>query len=205
MRDNLKEHWQHVYRTKQPNEVGWTQEIPATSLEFIANFHLPKDARIIDIGGGDSKLVDYLLEKGYTNIAVLDISAESLRKAQMRLGEKAKMVHWIEADIREFKPEQKYDLWHDRAAFHFLITNEELNKYLDTVRKAVDGFIVVGTFSENGPLQCSGLPIKQYSDAQLSAQFSNGFCKLKCITEDHITPFQTKQNFVFCSFKKCAA
>ena len=205
MRENLKEHWQHVYRTKQPNEVGWTQEVPSTSLEFIESFHLPKYASIIDIGGGDSKLVDHLLEQGYTNITVLDISEESLRKAQIRLGEKAKMVHWIEADIREFKPEKKYDLWHDRAAFHFLITNEELKKYLDMVRKAVDGFIVVGTFSENGPLQCSGLPIKQYSDAQLSAQFSNGFCKLKCITEDHITPFNTKQNFVFCSFKKCAA
>ncbi len=205
MANNLKHHWQNVYLTKQAHEVSWTQDVPTTSLEFIQNFHLSKDASIIDIGGGDSKLVDHLLEQGYTNITVLDISGESLKKAQTRLGEKAKLVTWIEADIREFHPEVKYDLWHDRAAFHFLISEEELKEYLEIVRRAVQGYIVVGTFSKNGPLKCSGLPIKQYSDEQLTAQFSNGFCKLKCITEDHITPFQTKQNFVFCSFRKCVA
>ena len=205
MNKDLREHWQKVYLTKQPHEVGWTQDVPATSLEFINSFNLEKNARIIDIGGGDSKLVDHLLEQGYSNITVLDISGESLRKAQERLGEKAHFVNWIETDIREFHPENKYDLWHDRAAFHFLISAEEIKTYLDIVRRSVSGYIVVGTFSQNGPLKCSGLPIRQYSDDQLTMQFQNGFCKIKCITEDHITPFFTRQNYVFCSFRKCVA
>ena len=117
---NNKEHWQHIYSTKLPKEVSWTEEKPVTSLELIAKFDLPKFAKIIDIGGGDSLLVDFLLHEGYTNITVLDISAAAIDRAKMRLGKNAHRVKWIVSDIKDFTPTESYDLWHDRAAFHFL-------------------------------------------------------------------------------------
>lgn len=200
--ETKKQHWETVYHTKQPNELSWTQSIPKTSLEFIHSFHLPKSANIIDIGGGDSKLVDYLLDEGYENITVLDISDTALERARIRLGEKAAKVTWVASDITEFKPKNTYDVWHDRATFHFLTTPAQVGKYLDTARKAITGYLTIGTFSENGPKKCSGLDIKQYSEDQLQHQLSNGFEKIRCITEDHITPFETTQNFLFCSFKR---
>lgn len=197
-----KNHWEQVYETKQPNEVSWTQENPKISLDFIHETHLDKTAKIIDIGGGDSKLVDYLLEEGYENISVLDISANALERAKKRLGNNAKKVTWIVSDITEFKPETKYDIWHDRATFHFLITPEQIKKYAEITQKWIDGFLIIGTFSENGPKKCSGLNIKQYSELELENQFSEHFKKLKCCNEDHTTPFETKQNFTFCTLKK---
>jgi 2-polyprenyl-3-methyl-5-hydroxy-6-metoxy-1,4-benzoquinol methylase len=197
-----KVHWENVYASKQPNEVSWTQEVPETSLTFIHSFLLAKDARIIDIGGGDSKLVDFLLTEGYQNITVLDISENAIARAKKRLGTKANVVKWIVSDITEFAPTETYDVWHDRATFHFLTTPEQIHKYMATARKAVKGYVTIGTFSENGPKKCSGLDIKQYSETQLQEELSNGFQKIRCINEDHITPFNTKQNFLFCSFKK---
>lgn len=197
-----KQHWETVYETKNPNQVGWTQEIPKTSLEFIHSFGLKKTAKIIDIGGGDSKLVDYLLEEGYENVSILDISSKSLEKAKKRLGENADKVTWIVSDILDFEPTISYDVWHDRAAFHFLTRPDQINKYLKTARKSVEGFITIGTFSQNGPKKCSGLEIKQYSEEELTKELKNGFDKIKCVTEDHITPFGTIQNFLFCCFKR---
>jgi len=202
MEINRKNHWETVYETKQPNEVSWTQENPKTSIDFIRNTHLGKSARIIDIGGGDSKLVDFLLEEGFENITVLDISEKALERAKKRLGKNAEKVNWIASDITEFKPETTYDIWHDRATFHFLTTGEQIKKYVETTEKWVSGFLIIGTFSDQGPKKCSGLDIKQYSEGELENQFSNCFKKLKCITEDHVTPFETKQNFTFCAFEK---
>ncbi len=197
-----KSHWETVYETKSPEQVSWTQEVPQTSLDFIHSFGLDKSARIIDIGGGDSKLVDYLLDEGFENLTVLDILANALDKAKKRLCEKANKVHWIVSDVTSYVPDAAFDVWHDRAAFHFLTTPEQITKYLDTARKAVKGYLVMGTFSTNGPTKCSGLPIQQYTEATLVSQLENGFDKLKCITEDHTTPFATIQNFLFCSFKR---
>lgn len=202
MDNQKKTHWETVYNTKQSNEVSWTQEKPETSLRFINSFNLPKTARIIDIGGGDSRLVDYLLAEGFEDITVLDISEMALKRAQARLGRKASKVKWIVSDITEFEPTDHYDVWHDRATFHFLTLNTQISKYLDTARKAVKGYLTIGTFSDNGPKKCSGLEIKQYTESDLQNQLSNGFAKIKCITEDHITPFNTSQNFLFCSFKR---
>lgn len=148
-----KKHWETVYETKNPDEVSWTQEIPKTSLAFIHSLGLDKSAKIIDIGGGDSKLVDFLLDQGFENITVLDISEKALEKAKIRLVEKAKKVTWIVSDILDFEPTETYDVWHDRAAFHFLTTDEEIEKYKSIVNKSVDGFLIIGTFSENGPLK----------------------------------------------------
>lgn len=199
---NQKDHWEKVYSTKQPNEVSWTQDVPKTSLDFISNFNVSKSAQIIDVGGGDSKLVDYLLNEGYENISVLDISEKALLRAKERLGERGNKVKWIVSDITEFTSDTVYDVWHDRATFHFLITKEQIGKYLTTAKKAVSGYLAIGTFSENGPERCSGLQIKQYSEEELMLQLEKGFKKIRCITEDHVTPFNTKQNFLFCSFKK---
>jgi 2-polyprenyl-3-methyl-5-hydroxy-6-metoxy-1,4-benzoquinol methylase len=197
-----KKHWEKVYETKNPDQVSWTQESPKTSLDFIHSFGLQKTAKIIDIGGGDSKLVDYLLDEGFENITVLDISAKSLEKAKTRLGEKADKVNWIVSDITEFEPTMTFDVWHDRATFHFLTTTEQISKYINTAKKSVNGYMTIGTFSKNGPEKCSGLEIKQYNEDELTLELKNGFDKIKCITEDHVTPFDTTQNFLFCSFKR---
>jgi len=197
-----KEHWEHVYKSHNPDQVSWTQPVPQTSLDFIHSFHLPKTSKIIDVGGGDSRLVDCLLKEGFKNITVLDISAAALKKAQKRLGPDSKLVKWVVADVNDFKPEEKYDLWHDRATFHFLTGKNEVSSYLGIAGKAVKKYLVIGTFSENGPEKCSGLPVKQYTEEQLQNQLTEDFVKIRCINEDHVTPFETKQNFLFCSFKK---
>lgn len=202
MKEDKKSHWEQVYQTQNPDQVSWTQAVPQTSLDFIHSFHLPKTAKIIDIGGGDSLLVDYLLEEGFQDITVLDISVVALEKVKIRLGEKSKQVKWIVNDITDFKPENDYDLWHDRATFHFLTEENQVAAYLTIAEKSVKTYMVIGTFSENGPKKCSGLPIRQYSETQLQNQLKKDFTKIRCISEDHITPFQTTQNFLFCSFKK---
>ena len=197
-----QKHWDTVYETKNPDQLSWTQEVPKTSLDFIHSFGLTKTAKIIDIGGGDSKLAYYLLNEGFENITVLDISAKALDKAKKRLGDKAHKINWVVKDITEFQPDTTFDVWHDRATFHFLTTTDQVAKYMDTARKSVNGFLTIGTFSDNGPERCSGLSIKQYSKETLTTELKNGFDKLSCVTEDHTTPFDTTQNFLFCSFKR---
>ena len=202
MSQSIKTHWEKVYQTKSPNEVSWTQETPTTSLKLIQSFQLKTSAKIIDVGGGDSKLVDHLLERGFENITVLDISEKALEKAQKRLGSRAKQVKWIACDINNFKPEHSFDLWHDRAAFHFLTSEEQIKKYCSIATSSVNKYLVVGAFSKDGPDKCSGLEIKQYDLATLSTAFSSGFKTIQSLTEDHTTPFKTKQNFIFSSFEK---
>lgn len=200
----FKEHWEKVFETKSENEVSWFQPYPKTSVEFLELFNLPLDANIIDIGGGDSHLVDVFLEKGYRNIYILDISEKALERAKKRLGTKAKLVNWIVSDIIDFKPTIKFDFWHDRAAFHFLTTNDKIDTYVRIAEQSInpDGYLILGTFSEKGPEKCSGLEIKQYSESSMSVRFESQFDRIKCITEEHLTPFNTTQNFIFCSFKK---
>ena len=199
-----KDHWEHLYRMKSEAEVSWFQLYPKTSMEFVKIFDLPLTANIIDIGGGDSHFVDALLDKGYQNIWVLDISANAIEKAKKRLGDRASAVNWIVADITNFEPPVQFDFWHDRAAFHFLTTEEKINKYVSIAEDAIkkDGYLILGTFSEQGPIKCSGLEIKQYSEASISARFEVAFDRIKCIQEDHVTPFNTVHNFLFCSFSK---
>lgn len=202
MKENRKKYWEQVYLTKNPEELSWTQAVPKTSLDFINSFNLPKNAGIIDIGGGDSLLVDFLLLKGFQNITVLDISATALEKAKARLGEKSKLVKWIVTDILNFRPVEPYCVWHDRATFHFLTEENQIAAYLKITEEWVARYMVMGTFSDKGPGKCSGFPVKQYTETQLQNQLSNTFTKIKCINEEHITPFNTKQRFLFCSFNK---
>lgn len=201
---NNKQHWDNVYNVKAEAEVSWFQAYPKKSMEFVDLFDLPLSANIIDIGGGDSHFVDALLDKGYKNIWILDISAAAIERAKKRLGEKAAQVHWVVSDVTEFEPEVSFDFWHDRAAFHFLTTEEKIYHYVSIAENAIkqNGYLILGTFSENGPAKCSGLEIKQYSEASMSARFEIAFDRIKCIQEDHLTPFNTVQNFLFCSFRK---
>jgi len=201
MNEKLKDHWEKVYQ-KESGEFSWKQDYPVTSINFIHSFNLPKTASIIDIGGGDSRLVDWLLDEGFENITVLDISPKALKRAQSRLGEKAGKVKWLTSDITDFKSESKFDLWHDRATFHFLTQLPQIQKYVNTAKESVKGFLTIGTFSDNGPDKCSGLSVQQYNEDQLQNVLQNGFEKIRCITEDHVTPFNTNQNFLFCSFKR---
>lgn len=199
-----KKHWENIYQTKELKDFSWFQPTPETSLVFFKQFKVPKISKVIDIGGGDSFLVDHLLDLGYQDISVLDISAAAIDKAKRRLGEKANKVKWIVADAATFKSKEKYDFWHDRAAFHFLTDEQEIVSYLETAKHHINptGILVVGTFSKQGPKKCSGIEIKQYSEKSITDQLNKFFEKIKCITVDHKTPSDTTQNFIFCSFKK---
>ncbi len=201
---NKKQHWENVYNTKQPHEVSWTQTYPTSSMRFLESLNLPKSAKIIDVGGGDSQLVDVLIDKGFENLTVLDISGKALERAELRLGDKASKVTWIEANIVDFEPKETYDFWHDRAVFHFLTEKEDIVKYQALVSKYIssEGFFLLGTFSENGPLKCSGLEIKQYSEAQMLDLFGADFKAIECFQENHTTPFETTQQFQFCGFQR---
>ena len=204
MESHSQAHWSRIFSEKQPEEMSWTQPIPSTSLQFIRQFNLDPSARIIDIGGGDSRLVDFLLDAGFEHLTVLDISPEALERAKIRLGDQARRVEWVVSDITAFNPTDPFDFWHDRAAFHFLTSDSQIGSYLTIARKALrpNGGMMMGTFSETGPERCSGLPVRRYSEASLTAQLKNGFQKLRCVTEDHRTPFRTTQNFLFCSFRR---
>ena len=201
---NKKKHWETIYQTRNLTEVSWFQPIPETSLQFIKELNLPLNSKIIDIGGGDSYLVDYLLRMGYIDVSVLDISEASIRKAKTRLGNLSEKIKWICADVSNYHSNEKYDLWHDRAAFHFLNQEAEIKSYLKLLNGALNpgGLLVMGTFSKQGPTKCSGLAVKQYSEKSLSELFSEGLEKIKCRRVDHITPTNAIQNFIFCSFRK---
>ncbi|MFZ6023893.1 MAG: class I SAM-dependent methyltransferase [Bacteroidota bacterium] len=200
----LSLHWENIYQTKALTEVSWYQEVPDTSLQLIQQLQLPFSAKIIDICGGDSLLVDHLLMLGYTDITVLDISATAIEKAKQRLGEKWKSVKWIITDITKFDPTEKYDVWHDRAAFHFLSHDLLVEKYVAIANQFIQpgGFLVLGTFAENGPKKCSGLDIRQYSEENMSLLFQDGFQKIDCFEIGHHTPSNSVQQFQFCTFKK---
>jgi len=199
-----KKHWENIYDTKNIDEVSWYQPTPTISLNFIKENSVSLASKIIDIGGGDSFLVDHLLDLGYTDITVVDISTKAIERAKSRLGNNANKVKWIVADASNFNPPELYDVWHDRAAFHFLTNNSEIHNYIQSVTKGLNenGTLIIGTFSEKGPLKCSGIEIKQYSERSLTTCFSANFKKTKAVNDNHPTPFNTTQNFIFCSFKR---
>lgn len=199
-----KEHWENVFASKQEKEVSWFQNKPQTSINFFIDNDIPKDAKIIDIGGGDSYLIDNLLELGFSNLFLLDISQNAIDRIKIRLGTEAEKVTFIFSDVLDFQPKTTFDVWHDRASFHFLTTKNEIDNYQKKVSNSLanNGFLFIGTFSENGPLKCSGLEITQYSESKFDRIFNANFNKINCFTEDHRTPFETFQNFIFCTFIK---
>ena len=200
--NNKQQHWENIFEKKSTAEMSWTETYPSTSMDLINNLEMDKSLPVIDIGGGDSKLVDALLENGYNDISVLDISKKALERAQIRLGEHSKRVSWIVSDVLNFKPQKSYALWHDRASFHFLIDSMEIESYTNLVSQWVNKHLVIGTFSVNGPLKCSGLPISQYSCKSILKNFEEKFKSIECKSIIHNTPFDTKQDFIFSSFDK---
>jgi ubiquinone/menaquinone biosynthesis C-methylase UbiE len=196
-----KNHWEKVYTTKATDAVSWFQPHADTSVGLIRATGAALDASIIDVGGGASTLVDDLLALGYTNLTVLDLSAAALAAARRRLGSKASAVRWIEADItRANLPDREFDVWHDRAVFHFLTSPEERAAYVQAVFRAVKpgGHVIVATFAEDGPNQCSGLPVMRYRPDELHAEFGDAFTLLNHEKEAHHTPSGTVQQFVYC-------
>jgi SAM-dependent methyltransferase len=199
-----KAHWENVYSTKGEREVSWYQESPAPSLELIDLAGLSADTSIIDIGGGASRLVDALVDRNVRRITVLDLSAAALDAAKQRLGDKGAGVEWVVADVTTWEPLQTYDLWHDRAAFHFLTDPADQSAYADRLQKAVKrgGCAIIGTFALDGPERCSGLPIVRYDAASLSAMLGTDFKLIDARRHDHATPWGAVQRFQFSTFRR---
>lgn len=204
MSNKANTHWDTVYRTKAPDAVSWYRPHLETSIDLIQRVAPDSSASIIDVGGGESTLVDDLLAKGYRNVCVLDISPTAIEVARKRLGEFARRVSWIEADVTQAAlPSQSYDIWHDRAVFHFLTTQEERTAYVRRVAGSMKlgGHVIVATFGLEGPTKCSGLDVVRYDAKSLHAEFGRHFRLMDNATELHQTPFGTTQQFLYCLCK----
>ncbi len=199
-----KEHWEQVYSEQVPTSVSWHQGTPEPSLQALKRLNVSPGSSIIDIGGGASTLVDSLLQLGWNDITVLDIAAPALAATRGRLGEAARRVHWQVADITEWRPVRNYDVWHDRAVYHFLTEAEQRAAYLRALGEGLsaDGYLIMATFALDGPKQCSGLPIQRYDADRLSQELGPSFKLIECWGEDHITPWGSKQAFIWCAFRQ---
>jgi len=202
---NHKQHWEQVYTTKASDSVSWFQEHADQSLRLIKGTALAKDAAIIDVGGGASRLIDDLVAEGYIDLTVLDLSSAALVVAKQRLGTQADAVHWVEGDITHAEfPLHRFDIWHDRAVFHFLTNPTDRHAYVERVMHAVrpGGHVIIATFAEDGPEKCSGLPVMRYQPETLHAEFGDSFLLITHEKEAHRTPFGTVQQFVYCYCRK---
>jgi 2-polyprenyl-3-methyl-5-hydroxy-6-metoxy-1,4-benzoquinol methylase len=201
---NQKDHWERIYQKQTPTDVGWYQAYPATSLKLIKNTGVSIDSKIIDIGGGTSTLSEHLLQQGYQDLTVLDISGNSIKEAQSQLGEKSNRIDWIECDVTRYGFKEHYDVWHDRAVFHFLTKTEDRKGYVNSLDQALklNGHLIIATFSLKGPPKCSGLPVVRYSQETLQYELGDNFTLVETKVEDHATPSGLKQKFIFCRFIK---
>ena len=202
---DTKTHWEQLYETKAPNQVSWYQAQPDMSLHFIHRTGVDKLSHILDVGGGASTLVDHLLAEGFQHISVLDISRTALHEAQERLGPQAENVTWIEADITQAAlPPTSFDVWHDRAVFHFLTDAESRRRYTDVLRHALrrDGHLIMATFALDGPTRCSNLDVVRYSSKALLGELGADFELVHCARETHITPSGREQKFIYCWFRR---
>ena len=197
-------HWQAIYHAKPLASCSWYQPVPQMSLDFIAALKLPLDAPILDVGGGDSLVVDHLLQAGFTDVTVLDISSKAIDRAKERLGEDSSRVTWVVSDVTEFVPTRTYALWHDRAAFHFLTSAEDRAAYRQALRlgTAEGSKLIVATFSINGPTKCSGTAIQQHDEVSLAETFADDWSPLRTSIVQHTTPSGGGQEFVFGVFAR---
>lgn len=199
-----RNHWEKVYATKGENQVSWFQKTPAPSLELIEFAGAIPGSGIIDIGGGASRLADCLASQGYEDVTVLDLSAAALAAARSRMGDKANRVRWIAADVTDWEPSRSYDVWHDRAAFHFLNLPEDQAAYVDRLRRALrpGGHAIIGTFAPDGPERCSGLVVSRYDAHSLAAVLGSGFELIDTRRHEHTTPWGARQKFQFSTFRR---
>jgi SAM-dependent methyltransferase len=201
---DTKVHWEKIYNTRSPTAVSWYQTHPSISLKLIEATGIGKQQSIIDVGGGTSVLVDCLLEQGFQKLAVLDISPSALEIAKTRLGMRAENVEWYEMDIMEFQPPHQFELWHDRAVFHFLTNEGDRRKYLSVLKGALvrSGYLVMATFAKDGPKRCSGLDTIQYDIESMSAQLDDEFGLIEKLDETHLTPANKEQKFTYFLYKR---
>ena len=206
MTSGRKQHWEQVYTNKSPKEVSWYQTVASMSLALIQATGADKAKRIIDIGGGASVLVDNLYDLGFRNLAVLDISHAAIVYAQARLGAKAAAIEWIESDVTAFRAKHRFDLWHDRAVFHFLTEADDRRRYVEILNAALapDGDVIIATFAVDGPTKCSGLDIVQYDASAICKVLGSAFQLQETRTETHVTPRGAEQKFACFRFKKSA-
>ena len=200
-----KTHWENIYHTKDFAQVSWFKPHLTASLEIILGLAIQKGDPVIDVGGGASTLVDDLLEAGFQDITILDISKKALEVSQKRLGQQSKKIKWIEGDVTQTElPEQHYEIWHDRAVFHFLTNSEDRRRYIDALEYSLKagGHVIVATFSLKGPERCSGLEIVRYSPESLQLELGKRFKLIKSFAESHKTPFGTTQEFMYGHFQK---
>lgn len=199
MSESRKAHWEHVYLSKDPAEVSWYQVAPQLSLRMIAETGTETGGAIIDVGGGASTLVDNLLDSGYSDVTVLDIASASLDRSRARLGDAARKVTWVEQDILRFEPNRSFELWHDRAVFHFLTDKSQQRHYADLLQKAIEpgGHVILATFGPDGPERCSGLPVQRYSTKGLSRLLAPAFELRAEDLEEHKTPGGSVQQFLY--------
>jgi len=204
--DGRQSHWENVYTTKGETEVSWFQESPAPSLALIAETGAAPTSAIIDIGGGASRLVDHLIEQGFCDVTVLDLSAAALDTARARLGQRAGRAHWLVADATNWQPSRTYDVWHDRAAFHFLTDAGDREAYIARLRQGlkIGGHVIMATFALDGPEKCSGLPVERYDVARLGQTLGSKFNLLRSQSDDHATPWGSQQRFQFSVFQRVA-
>ena len=204
MNSDLKSHWENIYSSKKEDGVSWFQEHPKTSIDLIEKYSTDKSISIIDIGSGRSKILKNLIENQYDDLTYLDISREACSKSKISLGNKQDLVEWNVVNVLDFNTEKNFSIWHDRAVFHFLISKEDVEKYKQVAFKNIvqGGYLILGTFSENGPAKCSGLNVSRYSPELLKKIFSPEFKMIESFTIDHKTPFDINQNFLFSIFKK---
>lgn len=204
--ESRQAHWETVYTSKGEKEVSWFQESPAPSLALIAEIGAAPSSAIIDIGGGASRLVDHLVEDGFHDVTVLDLSAAALAAARARLGERASRAHWLVADATAWEPSRMYDVWHDRAAFHFLTEARDREAYIVRLRQAlsIGGHAIIATFALDGPEKCSGLPVARYDAASLGQTLGSGFTLLQSQRSEHATPWGAQQRFQFSLFRRVA-
>jgi 2-polyprenyl-3-methyl-5-hydroxy-6-metoxy-1,4-benzoquinol methylase len=197
-----KKYWENIYQKKEIDGVSWYQKVPIESLQLIKKYSISNSDKIIDIGCGKSFLADNLLELNYTDISLVDISSNALKEVKDRLQNKS--LNFIETDILNFNSNDKYDIWHDRAVFHFITNPEGIEKYISLCNKYINnqGILIIGTFAEDGPLKCSGLEIKRYSVDQISGLFKETFELVESFKILHKTPFDTEQSFLFCVLRK---
>ena len=204
MNSDLKSHWENIYSSKNEDGVSWFQEYPKTSIDLIGKYSTDKSISIIDIGSGRSRILKNLIKNEYDNLTYLDISQEACSKSKISLGNKQDLVQWHVVNVLDFNTEKNFSIWHDRAVFHFLISKEDVEKYKQAALKSIvqGGYLILGTFSENGPEKCSGLNVSRYSPESLKKIFNPEFKMIESFTIDHKTPFDTNQNFLFSIFKK---
>lgn len=197
-----KAHWDKVYNSKAAHEVGWFQPRPESSLDLIARSGVGREAALIDVGGGASLLVDRLLDAGWSDVSVLDVSEAALYATRQRLGDRADGVHWLVEDVTRFEPTRQYAIWHDRAVFHFLTDPTERAAYVNAAMAGVKpgGCLIIATFGPEGPEQCSGLPVVRYAPSELAGLFAGGFDQVETVEEIHHTPGGVPQQFVYCRF-----